>query len=127
MKQILGFALFFTIFFGMYGGAHYYLYRRLVFAVNPPPTVLLALRLAFLLLVLAFPLMRVLSRFTINCGGGLGYVANLLTAVWMGLSTLKAEIAAGHIDLSGDKAIARSMHSWLGLSPFAKEKRRVAS
>jgi DNA-binding HxlR family transcriptional regulator len=50
-----------------------------------------------------------------------------MTAVWMGLSTLKAEIAAGHIDLSGDKAIARSMHSWLGLSPFAKEKRRVAS
>jgi DNA-binding HxlR family transcriptional regulator len=50
-----------------------------------------------------------------------------MTAVWMGLSTLKAEIDAGRIELSGDKALARSMQDWLGLSPFAKEKRRVAS
>lgn len=45
-----------------------------------------------------------------------------MTAVWMGHSTLKAEIEAGNIELTGDKAIARSMHGWLGLSPFAKER-----
>jgi DNA-binding HxlR family transcriptional regulator len=50
-----------------------------------------------------------------------------MTAVWMGLSTLKVEIDAGRIELTGDKAIARSMQDWLGLSPFAKEERRVAS
>jgi len=50
-----------------------------------------------------------------------------MTAVWMGHSTLKAEIEAGNIELTGDKAIARSMHAWLGLSPFAKEDRRVAN
>jgi DNA-binding HxlR family transcriptional regulator len=50
-----------------------------------------------------------------------------MTAIWMGHSTLKAEIGAGHIELSGDKTIARSMHDWLGLSPFAKEKPRIAS
>jgi DNA-binding HxlR family transcriptional regulator len=50
-----------------------------------------------------------------------------MTAVWMGHSTLKAEIDAGNIELTGDKAIARSMHGWLGLSPFAKEKSRIAS
>ena len=50
-----------------------------------------------------------------------------MTSVWMGHSTLKAEIDAGNIVLTGDKAIARSMHGWLGLSPFAKEKHRVAS
>ncbi len=50
-----------------------------------------------------------------------------MTAVWMGHSTLKAEIDAGKIALTGDKAIARSMHGWLGLSPFAKEKSRIAS
>jgi DNA-binding HxlR family transcriptional regulator len=50
-----------------------------------------------------------------------------MTAVWMGVSSLKAEIEAGHILLTGDKAVARSMHGWLGLSPFAKEKSRVAS
>ncbi len=50
-----------------------------------------------------------------------------MTAVWMGHSTLKAEIEAGHIELAGDRAIARSMHHWLGLSVFAKERPRIAS
>jgi DNA-binding HxlR family transcriptional regulator len=65
------------------------------------------------------------------CGTDPGYDVDLyvrsplrnMTAVWMGLSTLKTEIDAGHIQLTGDKAIARSMHAWLGLSAFAKEKR----
>jgi DNA-binding HxlR family transcriptional regulator len=47
-----------------------------------------------------------------------------MTAVWMGISTLKAEIEAGNIELTGDKALARSMHAWLGLSAFANEKSR---
>jgi DNA-binding HxlR family transcriptional regulator len=50
-----------------------------------------------------------------------------MTAVWMGVATLQAEIDAGNIALTGDQAVARSMHGWLGLSPFAKEKSRVAS
>ena len=49
-----------------------------------------------------------------------------MTAVWMGISTLKAEIEAGNIALTGDKALARSMHKWLGLSPLASEKSRLA-
>jgi DNA-binding HxlR family transcriptional regulator len=49
-----------------------------------------------------------------------------MTAVWMGVSTLNAEIEAGAIVLTGDRAVARSMHKWLGLSPFAAEKSRVA-
>jgi DNA-binding HxlR family transcriptional regulator len=48
-----------------------------------------------------------------------------MTAVWMGISTLKAEIEAGNIELTGDKALAHSMHAWLGLSPFASEKSRI--
>ena len=47
-----------------------------------------------------------------------------MTAVWMGHSTLRAEIAAGRIDVVGDKGMARSMQEWLGLSPFARETRR---
>jgi DNA-binding HxlR family transcriptional regulator len=50
-----------------------------------------------------------------------------MTAVWMGVSSLKAEIDAGNIVLAGDKALSRSMQQWLGLSPFAKEKSRLAS
>jgi DNA-binding HxlR family transcriptional regulator len=49
-----------------------------------------------------------------------------MTAVWMDVSTLHAEIEAGTIELTGDRAVARSMHKWLGLSPFAAEKSRVA-
>jgi hypothetical protein len=49
-----------------------------------------------------------------------------MTSVWMGHTTLKMEVDAGTIALTGDKALARSMHGWLGLSPFAKEKGRLA-
>lgn len=54
--------------------------------------------------------------------------ANLrsMTAVWMGISTLKSEIDSGNISITGDKAIMRSIHDWLGYSVFAKEKRRVS-
>ena len=46
-----------------------------------------------------------------------------MTAVWMGHATLKAEIEAGNITLTGDRAIARSIHDWLGLNVFAREAR----
>jgi DNA-binding HxlR family transcriptional regulator len=45
-----------------------------------------------------------------------------MTAVWMGLSTLKAETETGKIEISGDKKIGQTMETWLGLSAFAKEK-----
>src|SRR5215471_18265155 len=41
-------------------------------------------------------------------------------------AALQLEIDAGAIQLIGDKALARRMHEWLGLSSFAKEKRQVA-
>jgi len=46
-----------------------------------------------------------------------------MTAVWMGHATLKAEIEAGNITLTGDRAIARAIHDWLGLNVFAREAR----
>ena len=49
-----------------------------------------------------------------------------MTAVWMGLAKLRSEIDAGTIELDGDPMIAGAMQNWLGLSPFAKEQRRVA-
>ena len=50
-----------------------------------------------------------------------------MTAVWMGHSTLAAQIEAGTIELTGDRTIAQAMKGWLGLSPFAKDKLRAAS
>ena len=49
-----------------------------------------------------------------------------MTAVWMGIARLRSEIESGRIELNGDPAIAGAMQTWLGLSPFAKEQRRVA-
>jgi DNA-binding HxlR family transcriptional regulator len=48
-----------------------------------------------------------------------------MTSVWMGHSTLKSEVDAGKIELTGDRAIANSMSEWLGLSPLAKAARRA--
>lgn len=50
-----------------------------------------------------------------------------MTAVWMGVTTIKKELADGAIELVGDKHIAQSMQRWLGLSHFAKEKSHVAA
>ncbi len=46
-----------------------------------------------------------------------------MTAIWMGLTSVEKE--SSKIDLVGDKAVARSMQQWLGLSPFAAEAKRV--
>ncbi|BCH33397.1 HxlR family transcriptional regulator [Mesorhizobium sp. L-8-10] len=42
-----------------------------------------------------------------------------MTAIWMGLAKVRAEVEAGALELDGDPAIARAMQQWLGLSPFA--------
>jgi DNA-binding HxlR family transcriptional regulator len=69
------------------------------------------------------------------CGIDPGYEVDLhirgslrsMTEVWMGYSSLEKETEAGRIELIGNKAIARSMPQWFGLSSFAKEKPRIAS
>ncbi|MGB3141394.1 MAG: winged helix-turn-helix transcriptional regulator, partial [Aestuariivirga sp.] len=40
-----------------------------------------------------------------------------MTAVWMGVTTVKKEVAAGELDIQGDRAIAGAMQEWLGFSP----------
>ena len=50
-----------------------------------------------------------------------------MTAVWMGFTTVAKEVEAGDVELIGDPEFAKSMQRWLGLSPFAKEKSRVAA
>ena len=48
-----------------------------------------------------------------------------MTAVWMGLTTIKNETESGQIEIEGDPHLARSMQQWLGLSAFAPVPRRV--
>ena len=49
-----------------------------------------------------------------------------MTAIWMGLDTVRAAVASQRMVLTGSKQLSSSMQTWLGLSPFAKE-RKLAS
>jgi DNA-binding HxlR family transcriptional regulator len=49
-----------------------------------------------------------------------------MTAIWMGLDTVRAAVASQRMVLTGNRQLASSMQVWLGLSPFAKE-RKLAS
>jgi DNA-binding HxlR family transcriptional regulator len=49
-----------------------------------------------------------------------------MTAIWMGLDTVRAALREERLKLTGDRKLAADMQAWLGLSPFAKEKKLVA-
>jgi DNA-binding HxlR family transcriptional regulator len=49
-----------------------------------------------------------------------------MTAIWMGLDTVRAAMGSKRMVVTGDRHIASAMQTWLGLSPFAKE-RKLAS
>lgn len=49
-----------------------------------------------------------------------------MTAIWMGLDTVRAAVASRRMLLTGDRQLSSAMQTWLGLSPFAKE-RKLAS
>lgn len=49
-----------------------------------------------------------------------------MTAIWMGLTTVREETNGGELDVEGDPAIARNVQAWLGLSKFAPVERMVS-
>jgi hypothetical protein len=49
-----------------------------------------------------------------------------MTAIWIGAETVRKAIADGRMKLTGDRKLASDMQTWLGLSPFAKERNQVA-
>jgi DNA-binding HxlR family transcriptional regulator len=49
-----------------------------------------------------------------------------MTAIWMGLETVRKSVSERRINFVGDKKLAATMQTWLGLSPFAKEKKLAA-
>jgi DNA-binding HxlR family transcriptional regulator len=46
-----------------------------------------------------------------------------MTAIWMGLDSVRRAAANGRVMLTGDRKLAADMQTWLGLSPFAKERK----
>lgn len=49
-----------------------------------------------------------------------------MTAIWMGLTTVREAIKVKKMNVSGDRHLAANMQTWLGLSPFAVEKKLAA-
>ena len=50
----------------------------------------------------------------------------VMTAIWMGYASLRAEIAKGAVEVEGDPRLARTMPEWLSLSAFAGDRWRSA-
>ena len=48
-----------------------------------------------------------------------------MTAIWMGVETVRNARREDRLSLIGNKHLARTMQTWLGLSPFAVEKKLV--
>ena len=49
-----------------------------------------------------------------------------MTAIWMGIDSVRQARADDRLHLTGDQMLASTMECWLGLSPFAVEERQVA-
>jgi len=49
-----------------------------------------------------------------------------MTAIWMGLESVRKALHSRHVKLVGDRHLAATMQTWLGLSPFARERKIVA-
>jgi len=49
-----------------------------------------------------------------------------MTEIWMGLKTAARARDDGKLQLTGSRQLEDSLQTWLGLSPFAKEKKLVA-
>jgi DNA-binding HxlR family transcriptional regulator len=50
-----------------------------------------------------------------------------MTAIWMGLTTVHKAVSEGKLALTGDHRLAGNMQTWLGLSPFATEKKLISA
>lgn len=48
-----------------------------------------------------------------------------MTAIWIGVDKVRAACEDGRMRLVGDRDLSDSIQSWLGLSPFAVEPKRV--
>lgn len=49
-----------------------------------------------------------------------------MTAIWMGLETVRQAVSGRRLKITGDSKLAADIQTWLGLSPFARERRVAA-
>ena len=49
-----------------------------------------------------------------------------MTAIWMGIESVREARESDRLMLTGDRDLIETMERWLGLSPFAPVERQVA-
>jgi hypothetical protein len=49
-----------------------------------------------------------------------------MTAIWMGVETVRQAVSGRRLKITGDRKLAADIQIWLGLSPFARERRTAA-
>ncbi len=92
MPQWTSFAIFFSVVLSVYGGAHYYLYAWFVRLAEPTRRLRRRVGLIFILLVISFPLARILARYDFN---SFNYHLTLISSIWMALSLYLFILALG--------------------------------
>lgn len=92
MPQWTSFAIFFSVVLSVYGGAHYYLYTWFVRLAEPTRRLRRRVGLIFILLVISFPLARILARYDFN---SFNYHLTLISSIWMALSLYLFILALG--------------------------------
>jgi predicted MPP superfamily phosphohydrolase len=113
----MGFVIFFTIVLGVYFGSNFYIYKRALQALHFGEPVLLLLRLFLLLLILSFPVGRLMDRF---CRCEASYYITLIGSFWLG-AMLYLFLSLVFIDL------LRLINHYFNLFPQAVRYNAVAS
>jgi len=49
-----------------------------------------------------------------------------MTAIWMGLETVRQAVSSRRLKITGDRKLTADIQTWLGLSPFARERPAAA-
>jgi DNA-binding HxlR family transcriptional regulator len=49
-----------------------------------------------------------------------------MTAIWMGLETVRQAVSGRRLKITGDRKLTADIQTWLGLSPFARERPAAA-
>ncbi|MGC4086308.1 MAG: metallophosphoesterase [Polyangiaceae bacterium] len=122
MSRALSFAIFFSIALSLVGGAHYYLWARLVRDPGFSPGIFKLLTATLVALFVSVPLSLVLAR---SITGPVGRAAVWLAFVWLGLTFITL-VVLGSLDLLRSAALLVDRF-WGAAEPLNPERRRSLS
>lgn len=122
MPRALSFAIFFCVMLSLVGGAHYYLWARLIRDPGFSPGIFKALTGALIALFVSIPLSLVLAR---TLTGPFARGAIWVAFVWLGLTFILLVVLGG-LDLLRNAALLVEHYAGNG-EPIDPERRRLLS